>query len=260
MDNSAVPQIGVMLTRYRRPDELLHRQMVAVGRQTVSAIVGAVWDNGDAALDTEVPLARFRLGDQNVGVWPRFITAALLDTDYVAVFDDDTIPGRRWFENCLRVQYEIGPSLVGAAGVSFVAGRRDKRIYHGWSNPLPAIVHVDIVGHAWFFPSALLSEWDLTLAAKWPTCGEDYYVAYQAQRRGWPVVVAPHPAADSDWWGSTEGHLGHDDAALYRQPGEEENKAAFHAMLMDKGWRPEAAIAQDNGDVAMNIQYVMRNA
>ena len=260
MTDRPIPSVGVALTAFKRL-HLLPKQLEAIAAQTVKPARIVLWANADFMLDSSVQVPDdvevWSFG-YNAGVWARMVNSQFLGTDYVAVFDDDTIPGPRWLENCLRVQQEIGPSLVGAAGVSFAGGRREQRIYSGWSNPLPAIIRVDIVGHAWFFPSSLLSGWDASLPAKWPTCGEDYYLAYQAQKRGWPVVTAPHPHTNKDWWGSLDGMQGTDDVALYRQPGEEEKKAAFHKLMVDGGWQPNAAKVTGDGDVELQLTYVDR--
>ena len=31
-----------------------------------------------------------------------FAAALLADTEYIAIYDDDTIPGKQWHSNCLK--------------------------------------------------------------------------------------------------------------------------------------------------------------
>ena len=42
------------------------------------------------------------VSDENLGVWARFTFALNSSTEFIVVFDDDTIPGHRWIENCLN--------------------------------------------------------------------------------------------------------------------------------------------------------------
>ena len=48
----------------------------------------------------------------------RFAGAQLAQSEYVCVFDDDTIPGSRWFENCLKTM-RIKNGMMGAVGESY---------------------------------------------------------------------------------------------------------------------------------------------
>ena len=43
--------------------------------------------------------------DMNFKFYGRFAIALLCETEYVAVFDDDTIPGNRWLENCINKRH-----------------------------------------------------------------------------------------------------------------------------------------------------------
>ena len=43
------------------------------------------------------------VSDKNLGVWNRFAYAFNCKSKYVCIFDDDTIPGKRWIENCLII-------------------------------------------------------------------------------------------------------------------------------------------------------------
>ena len=54
--------------------------------------------------------------NKNLGVWARFAYAINADTEYICVFDDDTIPGKKWFENCLETM-KTHRGLLGCRGV-----------------------------------------------------------------------------------------------------------------------------------------------
>jgi hypothetical protein len=56
--------------------------------------------------------------NHNFGVWARFAYALNAQSEYVCIFDDDTIPGKKWFENCLST-IEKHDGLLGTIGVLF---------------------------------------------------------------------------------------------------------------------------------------------
>ena len=56
---------------------------------------------------------------RNYGVWARFAFALNSTSDYVCVFDDDTIPSEKWFENCINCIENENNGLYGTIGVTF---------------------------------------------------------------------------------------------------------------------------------------------
>ena len=142
--------IGVVVGTHAR--NYLDRQLAAIRAQTVRPACIHVWHDGPAPLpkprDSAVIVAGSR---QNLGVWTRFFYATSLSTDFVCIFDDDTIPGPRWFESCLDTHRKT-KGLVGAAGVRFPAGNRSQRPKFGWPRPSDTPDEVDVIGHCWFLP------------------------------------------------------------------------------------------------------------
>ena len=80
----------------------------------------ALWVNHDPETEFDEALLKgiphVRSSNRNWGVWPRFLFCAEFKSEYVCVFDDDTIPGSRWIENCLKTMNST-PGLLGANGV-----------------------------------------------------------------------------------------------------------------------------------------------
>lgn len=255
------PSIGVVLTSYKRP-KTLWPQLHALRAQTVPYEELLIWGNEEHCLDL---VHHPKLGDgvcldlnsnestiacsKNWGVWPRFAMAQFMEVDYVAVFDDDTIPGKRWFQNCLDTIARTGPALLGSCGVSFKDGKRDEPVFLGWKWPLEQAVFSDIVGHAWFFPRGLLRNIGFAPFLDWPTFGEDYWLSVEAQAIGLPTICPPHPPDDPELWGSLQGELGNDVHALYRQVGECENKLRAHNLYVGMGWRANALFQTPEGHV-----------
>ena len=241
------PSIGIVLTAFKRT-HLLKDQLEAIRRQTVPATEVVIWDNHSQGDYCNISLAEHESVvwcTKNWGVWPRFFHAQFLNTEFVCVFDDDTLPGHDWLRNCLDTMRHLPAfSLIGGVGVTFPDGTRNSRNYWGWKNPCDTIVNVDLVGHAWFFRRELLN-WLVYDPRSGGTCGEDYAISATARKQGGAVVCPPHPRDKLSLWSSLRGFEAGDDAvALYRQPGEEEKKALVHQRLRDGGWPVVAEAGQ----------------
>ena len=90
----------VILTLYRRPQNLA-RQIEALRSQTLPPKEIWIWindhvDNSDLCFDY-LDCDRIIDSSYNFKFFGRFAAALLADTKYIAIFDDDTIPGEKWF-------------------------------------------------------------------------------------------------------------------------------------------------------------------
>lgn len=198
--------IAVLLNVFKR-GEVFEKQLRAVQQQSVKPVAIYVWKNaGDEIpnhLKHEVIIADC---NNNLGVWARLAFALNIDAEYICMFDDDTVPGLRWLENCLST-IETHNGLLGTRGLRFLSKRR-YGIYKcfGWTDPNETVEQVDIVGHAWFFKR----DW---LAAFWSELpergfdklvGEDIHFSYAIQKHlKLNTYVPPHPIDQKDMWGST---------------------------------------------------------
>ena len=97
--------ITAILTCYRRPEYLLE-QIEALRAQTIPPKEIWVWVNHhEENMDFDFNSCKADRVFQSGYNWKfhgRFAAAQLCRTKYVAMFDDDTIPGRRWLENCVQ--------------------------------------------------------------------------------------------------------------------------------------------------------------
>jgi GT2 family glycosyltransferase len=201
--------ITAILTLYKRPHTLIE-QLTAVQNQSVPPAKIIIWKNHAEGI--ELPAIPSELmknvtiiqSSENYGVWARFTPGLLVNTEYVCVFDDDTIPRRKWFENCLNTQ-KTHPGLLGAIGIAFNEGNQyvSTRRY-GWDGSCETAVEVDIVGHAWFFRQEWLGmlwqfrpNYELMIRA-----GEDIAFSYMLQKHGIKTYVPPHPKDDIEMYGS----------------------------------------------------------
>jgi len=209
--------ITVILNSYRRPYNL-EKQIEAIRNQSFPPKEIWLWvndheDNRDFD-HTKLDVDKIFHNNHNWKFYGRFAAALLADTKYVAVFDDDTIPGENWFQNCIAYQ-QNRPGIYGSAGV--ILNNSKHYVDHervGWPSQNEEIERVDLVGHAWFFQRDWLQYLWREKPHTWDN-GEDIQFSYLAQKYGGILTYAPpHPIKHRDAWGSILGNeLGIDDKA-----------------------------------------------
>jgi len=217
-DNLSSAGITVILNAYRRPYNL-KMQIDSIRSQTIKPSQIWLWindheDNQDFDFST-LDVDRTFNNDYNWKFYGRFAGALLADTEYVAIFDDDTIPGTHWFENCLT-SMNIQEGIMGSAGYTQTGPRALE--YEpgrgGWPRKNKSLMRVDYVGHAWFFKRQWLSHLWREKPATWDN-GEDIHFSYTAQKYGnIQTYCPPHPPDKPELHGSLLGYeLGVDDKA-----------------------------------------------
>ncbi|MGS1095893.1 glycosyltransferase family 2 protein [Aquamicrobium terrae] len=225
--------ITVVLTGYQRPQNLI-RQIRAINEQSVPVSDVMLWKNyGGAGVEfEEINEIKTASCNHNFKFHSRFAFALLAKTKYVAVFDDDTIPGPRWFENCLET-LKTHNGILGSAGIvlkSQTAYRPHQKV--GWNGAVPneAVVEVDLVGHAWFMEKAVLKYMWFEEPHSWDN-GEDIHLSYTAKKFGGiRTFVPPHPSDDKSLWGSTDGKaLGNDSVSSFKN-----NNSNSHTRLRNE--------------------------
>lgn len=242
--------VSVIMNVYKHPASL-ESQLIAIENQTLKAKEILLYQDGTGDTITIPQHLRSRfnvieIGDINKGVWERFYFAERkAQSTYVCVLDDDTIPGRRWLENChaSMLQQEglygtIGVLLKEPRKYPYKAGEYWKRI--GWANPNIYTVEVDFVGHAWFFKREWLQYLiEAPQEIQYKVAGEDMGFSFQLQKHGISTFVPPHPDGELDFFGSnpvTAATLGTQEGKVYSQ---KDSKRLFNKVvniLMDKGW------------------------
>ncbi len=94
--------VTVVLNGYKRGAHL-KTQLDAIKRQTVQPDEILLWQNFGEDFKSELTSQTTHAScNKNLGVWARFAFALNAKTEYICVFDDDTIPGPKWLENCLE--------------------------------------------------------------------------------------------------------------------------------------------------------------
>jgi GT2 family glycosyltransferase len=211
MDNKS---ITVILNGYKRGN-CLTEQYNALQQSTIKPKEILLWynspENGEINYDImeKVPTAFSNL---NMGVWARFAYALNAKSEYVCIFDDDMVPGKKWLENCLTTM-NTHPGLLGAVGLLYLlpnppehSSYYEKYIRFGWipNGQLDVPVQVDFVGHVWFLKREWLSYfWRELPDPKYNICGEDINFSYMLQKyAGIKTYVPPHPIKDKEMWGN----------------------------------------------------------
>jgi len=213
---SKTSSITVILNSYRRPYNL-KKQVESIRNQSVQPKEIWLWVNDhedNQGWDySDLGLDRVFQNDHNWKFYGRFAAALLSDTEYVAIFDDDTIPGDNWFENCLETM-DTNEGILGSAGVTLNGDRYIQHNRCGWPSQNEETTRVDLVGHAWFFKR----DWLQYLWREKPTTwdnGEDIQFSYLAQKYGGiQTYCPPHPMTNKSMHGSIMGNeLGIDNKA-----------------------------------------------
>jgi hypothetical protein len=177
--------------------------------------------------------------DLNLGVWNRFAYALNAKTEYICIFDDDTVPGSRWLENCTNSMLEE-EALYGTVGLRlFDDNCYMKHTRIGWPSPNISRQEVDLVGHSWFFKRQWLSSFwrDLPPVSGFDFMGEDMHMSYAIQQYlGLPTYVPPHPTDDRSLWGSVASQRGIDEHAI-SMTGKASRMDFAVKRLLDLGWK-----------------------
>jgi hypothetical protein len=209
--------ITVILNGYRRPRNL-PLQIEAVRNQSVKPEEIWLWINHHEDFyegqwgQVDYDVDRVIKNDYNWKYFGRFALAMLAQTDFVALFDDDTVPGSLWLQNCLDT-YEKQPAILGGVGLQL--NSPEYYMEHdrfGWPSHNEDTVEVDLVGHAWFINKSHLKHIWAEEPYTWET-GEDIHLSAMAQIHGnIPTYVPPHPPLETSKSSSLYGYeLGVDD-------------------------------------------------
>jgi glycosyltransferase involved in cell wall biosynthesis len=254
--------VSVILTAYKRP-YTLQEQITAIKNQTIKPSEIMFCQNGDEQFDetllTDVTTIRC---SNNLGVWARFSYALNCKSDYVCIFDDDTIPGVRWLENCLETAKILKDEcLLGTIGVKFKSLTdyfKHERV--GWGNPNDNVERVDIVGHSWFFKKELLTTFwrELPRVNQDLKVGEDIHFAYMLQKyANIGCYVPAHPIMAPELWGSIEKtawSYGRDENALSNEMDCLVKMNDTYKYYVDKGFKVlEAGNISNSSTIVPNI-------
>jgi hypothetical protein len=236
--------ITVILNVYKRP-HTLEKQIEAIKAQSVPVPDENIWIWYNKSDVTQPPPKNpkhrtFRC-NHNTKFHGRFAAAMLVQTEYVAMFDDDILPGKNWFKNCLECDDLVG--LLGGSGVllsnSTTYNPNSKIGWNGIQSNQP--MRADLVGHAWFWRSEWTKYMWYEKPASWNN-GEDIMFSYLLQKYGSVSTwVPPHPINDKSMWSCdpTFGFKHGNDASASWLANQEHNteRDSIVDACTDKGWK-----------------------
>lgn len=233
-------EITVILNGYKRP-QFLKSQIDAINNQTVKPKEIMLWLNNTEGFDSNLTnTITTASSNKNFGVWSRFAYALNAKTEYICIFDDDTVPGEMWFENCLETM-KTHEGLLGTIGLVFHNDSTySGHVRYGWDNPNNEPIKVDIVGHCWFFKREWLSTfWRELPPLGFDFVGEDLHFSYTLQKYlGINTYVPPHPNNNQKMWGSLRGwELGLEQHAISFVQSNHSSMNNYYKHLINKGFK-----------------------
>lgn len=237
--------ITVILNVYKRP-YMLEKQIEAIKNQSISIQSENihVWYNESGVeqlLPSDDKIKTYEC-NWNTKFWGRFTIPLLMDTEYIAIFDDDTIPQKDWFKNCIEtINNPETNGILGGIGVILDSKGYQPNHKIGWNG-----IHsnkterVDLVGHAWFFRQ----EWSKYIWYEKPYMwdnGEDIMFSFLAQKYGNINTFVPkHPENQTNLWCNdlkigTE--VGNDKNASWLKGPHYNDRNNICVYCINKGWK-----------------------
>jgi hypothetical protein len=234
--------ITVILCAYERP-YVLAEQIRAIKAQSIPVDDIWLWYNKGDKPQIDVSGVKSAVCNHNFKFFGRFAFAMLVQTTYVAIIDDDTIPGENWLKHCLYYMNER-PGILGTSGVQLTQKKYADHVKVGWNGthgPNETVESVDLIGHAWFLKKEWLKYMWYEDPVSWDN-GEDIHLSYAVKKFGdIDSFVIPHPTSDLSVWGSLKGSdYGSDDNASWKKNRQSHFKIRNRIVkeLIDRGWQP----------------------
>src|SRR5258706_11477766 len=127
--------ITVILNVYNRPYSL-ERQLEAIKSQSVEVKDENIfiWYNKGTAKQSapKNPNHKIFVCNYNTKFHGRFTASLLARTEFIAMFDDDIIPGKKWLANCLQ-SIKHCKAILGGSGLTIRSKGYQQHIKHGWN-------------------------------------------------------------------------------------------------------------------------------
>lgn len=203
--------ITTILTQYKRPH--LHAlQVDSIRNQSVNSKI-ICWINGTTN-PVKITGVEYITCDSNWKFHARFALSLVCQSYYISIIDDDIIPGKDWYKNCLK--YEDS-GILGASGVKLLShwktSYKPYTKYGHLENHNKELTEVDLVGHAWFFQKEFVRPMFSEEPYSYDN-GEDIQLSALAKVK---TYVPPHPIENTDIWGCLPqyNNLGNDDKATF---------------------------------------------
>jgi hypothetical protein len=187
--------------------------------------------------------------NKNIGVWGRFSIALLSRYNNIFILDDDIVPGKRWFKNCLE-ELDNRKSVVGGVGVCFNANTFDYNVKYriGWVNPELNKIHADVVGHCWGAKREFFEKFwrETNNHHKSSKSGEDIHFSRLAQKYNYEIIVPLHGKNPENWANINGVDFGTNDEALSLDPSAILRMSKNLKIAREKGFK---YLSEDNNQI-----------
>jgi hypothetical protein len=246
--------VSVVLNLYKDPDNL-KTQLKAIENQTLKPKEILLYQDGTNDTVQISPQLKahfdvFEVSPQITSVWGKFDFAMRrASCQYVCVFDNDTIPGSFWLENC-HAEMMKREGLYGTIGIILEKPEKYPKMNQGshfrvgWQGNLNKTAEVDFVGQSWFFKKEWLPHLFNAPAdiRKYRLVGEDMSFSYQLLKEGGiKTFVPPHPRANKDLHGSlgkNMPNMGNLKDVISINSAHVGMMTEAMAILLKQGWNP----------------------
>jgi hypothetical protein len=235
-------EISVILNVYKRPDTL-EKQIQAILNQSVQINPENihVWYNSSGVqqfLPKNKSIKTYSC-NWNTKFFGRFTIPLLCRTEYIAMFDDDILPQKDWFKNCLDSMNKQ-EGIYGGSGVILKSKGYSPFSKFGWNGGHSnKIERVDLVGHAWFFKQEWIKYLWYEKPISWDN-GEDIMFSFLAQKYGnINTFVPPHPENNRNLWSTDYGFaskIGSDSNASWLKRPHVGQRDKICIKCIDSGW------------------------
>lgn len=198
--------LTLWLSVHRRPTRL-KPQLMAIRAQTVQPLWTEAFVNPGGIPFDEVTLSTIHTTrpSSNKGPYRRFSEAALSGTRFVAILDDDCVPGKQWLERAMQRIAQMAalgqPCIVACAGTIFRSDDPNSGIPIGPESPRPEEHEVDLGRGGWIMETKLLDHFREREALD--DRGWAYHLAMLVQRLAGITMVLPYEQKNHDTWGMT---------------------------------------------------------
>lgn len=242
MQSAPRADVTVILYSGGQDANLLSQQLEALRRQTVTP--AAIWCHVDGSLNhDEKTLSKLTVCRTTVklGRYFRLELARSVPTKWVAVLDEDTLPGERWLANALGALEagdramqstdgsgpEFGPGVVAAAGSTVQPGGQNR--FAGPEMPREGQEFVTFGRQGWVFAPEFAR-----IASSMPRGGIGptafgMVMGAAAWSVGAPTVVLPYGMDRSNWGSLTQARVPEPTAHDADVQG---------TLLVHHGWQP----------------------
>ena len=230
--------ISVILTAYKR--DYFQQQINAIKNQTIKPKNIYIWQNNN-----HINIDKYRkLGvkliksDENFKFHGRFAFGLLMQTEYVAIFDDDIIPGKKWLENCIKLSKEKN-CIVGQNGRIYQPSPKKRFIGVGpkkdqdYGNT-PHKVH--LVGHCWVFKKEWLKYMWRQLPFSYEN-GEDIHFCFCAKLFGNIDSYVAGQSNNDNKGDITNNQYAADKHASWKLGGHQKTRFMICDKFMSIGWK-----------------------